>query len=68
MPAERKTARVNARLPAALTARLDFVVNNTETPGVTNRSSAIERAITEWLPNEEQKLKTLGLTPPEKGR
>lgn len=60
MSPERKTARISMRLPAALVARADFIVrNNNGNPR--NRSEALQIALEEWLPKQEQRLETLGV-------
>ena len=61
MPQERKTAMISVRLSSAMLTRLDFVANNTDTPGVKNRSTAVERALEAWLPGQEQRLVDLGV-------
>jgi metal-responsive CopG/Arc/MetJ family transcriptional regulator len=62
MATERKTM-VSARLPAALVARVDFVARNIDNDDVKNRSVAIEIALQEWLPKQEQRLEQLGILP-----
>lgn len=62
MATERKTM-VSARLPAALVARVDFVARNIDSEHVKNRSVAIEIALQEWLPKQEQRLEQLGVLP-----
>lgn len=60
MTTERKTARISARLPAALLPRVDFVIRNTEGE-IKNRSIAFQAALEFWLAAEEKKLETLGI-------
>lgn len=67
MGKERKDTRVVARLPGSLVARVDFVHRNTDLP-IKNRSQAIQKAIETWLPEQEKRLVSLGLTPPKAGR
>lgn len=67
MDDERKIM-VSVRLPANLFDRLDFVARNTDARGIKNRSTAVMAAIVAWLPKHEERLVTLGLTPPKKSR
>lgn len=60
MTIERKTVMVSARLPAALVARADFVARNTD-GDIKNRSAALQAALEEWLPEQEQRLVELGV-------
>lgn len=62
MTPERKDKRVDARLPTALVARVDYVVRNTEGE-IKNRSSALRVALESWLPGQEQRLEQLGILP-----
>lgn len=59
MTPERKIM-VSVRLPAALVARADFIVRNTD-GDIKNRSAALRAALEEWLPKQEQRLETLGV-------
>lgn len=61
MSEERKSIMVSARLPAALVARVDFIVRNSEPELVRNRSTAVELALLAWLPDEETRLEKLGV-------
>lgn len=61
MTPERKSTMVSARLPRELVARVDFVVRNSEPETVKNRSTALEMAVLAWLPNEEERLRSLGV-------
>jgi Arc/MetJ-type ribon-helix-helix transcriptional regulator len=67
MADECKSPMISARLPRALVERVDFVTRNTE-GDATNRSKAVRAALETWLPEEERRLKQLGLAPPEKAR
>jgi hypothetical protein len=57
--------RLNARVPAPLAADLDFVVRNTETPGVTNISTAIIAAVRDFVKAEIIKIKARGVEVPK---
>ena len=68
MGTERKTARINARVPKSLLERVDFVARNTDAPGVESISTAVQAALEAWLPGQEERLVTLGVPPPKKAR
>jgi Arc/MetJ-type ribon-helix-helix transcriptional regulator len=53
---------ISARLPAALVARLDFVVRNND-GDVRSRSEALQTAVEGWLPAREERLVQLGILP-----
>lgn len=61
MPEERKNVMISARLPTVLIERLDYVARNTPDESVTNRSTAILRALETWLPGQEDQLRKLGV-------
>ncbi len=63
MEPERKTGRINARIPPATLERLDFVVRNTDNPVVVSRSTALLAAVDAWLPGQESHLEKLGILP-----
>jgi len=66
LPVEAKIKRtVSIRLPLGLVERLDFVVRNSDSDTLTDRSRAILAAVRAWLPAQEDQLRKLGLTPPE---
>jgi Arc/MetJ-type ribon-helix-helix transcriptional regulator len=67
MGTERKNIMVSARLPAAIVERLDYVTRN-NAGDIRSRSEAIHSAIVAWLPTEETRLISLGLSPPKKSR
>jgi metal-responsive CopG/Arc/MetJ family transcriptional regulator len=67
MSPERKSAMISLRLPADLVERLDYVTRN-NARDIRSRSEAIHCAILAWLPAEEARLTSLGLTPPKKAR
>lgn len=60
MTLERKSHRLNARVPAALVARMDFVIRNTDTIAE-SRSAALLAALEAWLPVQEDRLRELGV-------
>ena len=62
MTPERKSHRLNARVPAALVARMDFIIRNTDSIKE-NRSAALLAALEIWLSTEEDRLRTLGILP-----
>lgn len=62
MTPERKSHRLNARVPAPLVARMDFIIRNTDSIKE-NRSAALLAALEIWLCFEEEKLRTLGILP-----
>lgn len=67
MTPERKTARISARLPAALVVRADFVArNDVSVPG--SRSAVLQAALEAWLPGQEKKLEDLLGPSPKKAR
>lgn len=63
MASECKNTMVSARLPAALVARMDFAIQNTEGEP-SNRSAVFREALDEWLAAREggleRRLKQLG--------
>lgn len=61
MTLERKTKRIDARMPPALIARVDFVVRNINNEAVRNRSAAFLAALEAWIPGQEDKLRELGI-------
>lgn len=63
MVPERKSTRIIARVPAGLLARVDFVVRNTESKTVKNRSAAVVTALETWLAGWERELEQLGVLP-----
>lgn len=62
MSEERKNRRINARVPDALLARVDFVVRNLDSTAVKNRSTAFLAAIEAWLLTQEEQLEKLGIS------
>ena len=60
MPRERKIM-ISARVPAALVARLDFVVRNTEGDATRNRSVTLQLALETFLEDEEGRLEARGV-------
>lgn len=62
MAPERKTKRIDARMPPTLVARVDFITRNTN-DGITTRSAALVAALEAWLPAQERKLEELGVFP-----
>ena len=63
MEPERKSKRLNARVPEGLVNRLDFVVRNTEGDDTRNRSAAVCTALAWWLAAKESELETRGVLP-----
>lgn len=63
MTAERKSKRIDARMPAGIVARLDFVTRNIDSDTVKNRSAALLAAVEAWLPGQERRLEELGVIP-----
>lgn len=61
MTPERKSTMVSARVPAAVVARVDFVVRNIDSEAVNNRSAALLAALEAWLPGQERRLEELGI-------
>jgi len=62
MTPERKSHRLNARVPATLVARMDFVIRNIDNISE-SRSAALLAALEVWLSIEEDRLRTLGILP-----
>ena len=63
MGTERKTVMVSARIPRTLIERADFVARNIDNDIVRNRSAALQAALETWLPEQEERLRELGLLP-----
>jgi hypothetical protein len=63
MSIERKDVRLNARVPASVVTRLDYVVRNTENRAVRNRSTGLLVALEAWLIDQEERLRVLGVLP-----
>jgi hypothetical protein len=63
MTPERKDHRLNARVPAALVTRMDFIIRNTSGEETKNRSGALLAALEFWLLAQEDELRTLGVIP-----
>jgi hypothetical protein len=49
------------RVPSGLVDRVDYVVRNTDSERVTNRSRAVSAALEGWTKAEELKLEALGI-------
>jgi hypothetical protein len=54
---------VSARVPAVVVTRVDFIVRNTDSETVKNRSAALLAALEAWLPGQEDRLRELGVLP-----
>lgn len=63
MALERKTIMISARLPKALTDRVDYVTRNLDIGGQNCRSTALRAAVEAWLPIQEERLRDLGVLP-----
>lgn len=60
MTPERKTKRVDARLPPSLVARVDYITRNND-GAISTRSAALVAALEAWLPIQEERLVQLGV-------
>lgn len=60
MTPERKTKRVDARLPPSLVARVDYIARNND-GAISTRSAALVAALEAWLPIQEERLVQLGV-------
>jgi hypothetical protein len=56
-----KTTMICVRVPSGLVDRVDYVVRNTDSERVTNRSRAVSAALEGWTKAEELKLEALGI-------
>lgn len=68
MTFERKSKRIDARVPAGLVARVDYVVRNLDGDTAKNRSTAMQAALEAWLPAQEKRIEELLGTAPKKAR
>jgi len=59
------TAMVSARLPKRLIKRVEFIIRNTPSTAVRNRTDAIAQALDAWTARQYVELSALGLQIPK---